>query len=179
VSNIENFIPRNEAHNLSKILSKLMEENGIDDAILARNTGVPAATIARLRANPKANPTASTLRPLAKFFNLSVSQLLGDDDPAKVQAKEQQSSYKKGEKILKGAPEDEITLFTEVFDYVAELLGKEKLSKEVFKVTLQINKELVNKLRSRHKKLHLRPEEISYINTRLKELGYLKALTSE
>lgn len=66
-------------HGLKDILSSLMEECDIDDAQLARETGVPASTISRMRINSNANPTASTLRPISKFFSISISQLLGDE----------------------------------------------------------------------------------------------------
>lgn len=66
-------------HELKDILSSLMEECDIDDAKLARETGVPASTISRMRLNSNANPTASTLRPISKFFSISISQLLGDE----------------------------------------------------------------------------------------------------
>lgn len=73
ISNIAN------KHELKEILSLLMAECDIDDAQLARETGVPASTISRMRINAKANPTASTLRPISKFFSISISQLLGDE----------------------------------------------------------------------------------------------------
>lgn len=66
-------------HEIKNILSSLMEECDIDDAQLARETGVPASTISRMRINPSANPTASTLRPISKFFAISINQLLGDE----------------------------------------------------------------------------------------------------
>jgi len=66
-------------HGLGILLSSLMEECDIDDATLSRETGIPASTISRMRLNPDANPTASTLRPIAKFFGISISQLLGDE----------------------------------------------------------------------------------------------------
>lgn len=69
----------NNKHELKDILSSLMEECDIDDAQLARETGIPASTISRIRTNSKANPTASTLRPISKFFSISISQLLGDE----------------------------------------------------------------------------------------------------
>ena len=66
-------------HQLNVILKRLMVECDIDDIRLANATGVPFTTIARMRSNPKANPTASSLRPLAKYFGISISQLLGDE----------------------------------------------------------------------------------------------------
>ncbi len=66
-------------HELKDILCSLMDECDIDDAQLSRETGVPASTISRMRINSNANPTASTLRPISKFFSISISQLLGDE----------------------------------------------------------------------------------------------------
>lgn len=64
---------------LNRSLTLLMTECDIDDASLSRETGIPASTISRMRLNSDANPTASTLRPIAKFFSVSISQLLGDE----------------------------------------------------------------------------------------------------
>lgn len=69
----------NNKHELKDILFSLMEECDIDDAQLARETGIPASTISRMKINSNANPTASTLRPISKFFSISISQLLGDE----------------------------------------------------------------------------------------------------
>lgn len=66
-------------HGLGEILTHLMAECDIDDAKLSRETGIPASTISRMRLNPDANPTAATLRPISKFFSISIDQLLGDE----------------------------------------------------------------------------------------------------
>lgn len=68
-----------QKHQLHVVLKRLMVECGLDDLRLADATGVPFATIARMRSNPEANPTASSLRPIAKYFGISISQLLGDE----------------------------------------------------------------------------------------------------
>jgi SOS-response transcriptional repressor LexA len=70
---------KNKQHYLSTVLKRLMTECNIDDAKLSETTGVPFTTIARMRSNIKANPTASSLRPLASYFGISISQLLGDE----------------------------------------------------------------------------------------------------
>jgi SOS-response transcriptional repressor LexA len=64
---------------ISDVLSILMSECDIDDSTLSRETGIPASTISRIRINSEANPTASTLRPLANFFSISINQLIGDE----------------------------------------------------------------------------------------------------
>ena len=65
--------------NLKDVLSLLMDECDVDDSTLSRETDIPVSTISRMRLRSDANPTASTLRPIAKFFSISISQLLGDE----------------------------------------------------------------------------------------------------
>lgn len=62
---------------LNRVLVKLMAECEIDDVKLSKYTDVPISTIARMRLKPDANPTISSLTPIANFFNISVDQLLG------------------------------------------------------------------------------------------------------
>ena len=68
---------------LKNILSLLMDECDIDDITLSRETNIPISTISRMRLRSDSNPTASTLRPIAKFFSISISQLLGDEPLSK------------------------------------------------------------------------------------------------
>lgn len=55
-----------------------MERDGVDQASVARATKIPATTIARLRSRETINPTYATLRALAKFFGVSLSELVGE-----------------------------------------------------------------------------------------------------
>ena len=57
-------------------LAALIKNKEISFFDLARHTGVPPATIHRLVHEPTCNPTIATLIPIARFFNLTVSQLL-------------------------------------------------------------------------------------------------------
>lgn len=71
---------KNPARRLSEILNQLMTECDIDGVRLSKNTGVPVTTINRLRkGDPANNPTLTTLVPLAEFFTITVSQLIGDE----------------------------------------------------------------------------------------------------
>jgi len=64
---------------LSQILNKLMTLYEIDGVRLSQKTGIPTTTINRLRkSDPNNNPTLLTLIPLAKFFSITVSQLIGE-----------------------------------------------------------------------------------------------------
>lgn len=68
----------NEKNKLSIILTNLMNECELDDVKLSKHINIPVTTIARLRTLQSSNPTASTLRPIAQFFNITIDQLLGD-----------------------------------------------------------------------------------------------------
>lgn len=71
---------KNPAKRLSEILNYLMNECDVDGVQLSKNTGVPVTTINRLRkGDPSNNPTLTTLVPLAEFFSITVSQLIGDE----------------------------------------------------------------------------------------------------
>lgn len=56
-----------------------MTEIRISAEELSRRLGMPASTIKKIRNNAGSNPTLSTLLPLAKFFSITVSQLVGDE----------------------------------------------------------------------------------------------------
>lgn len=66
---------------LGQHLSELMKTNKVTYLDLAHGTGVPPTTIHRLIHDPACNPTLSSLIPIAKFFNLSISQLLKEESP--------------------------------------------------------------------------------------------------
>ena len=63
---------------LSNNLSKLMNEFNVDDKMLSEKCGVNAATIKKIRLGQSLNPTLESLLPIAKFFDISVSQLIGE-----------------------------------------------------------------------------------------------------
>jgi len=68
-------------NNLSKILTKLINSDSRiigNDTELSRLTGVPQPTIRRLRTGESPNPRAETIKPLADFFGISISQLRGE-----------------------------------------------------------------------------------------------------
>lgn len=66
---------------ISKILSQLMRDQGINQAELSRRTGVGQSTISRILKpdGPKGikNPTDTQVKPIADFFNISTDQLRG------------------------------------------------------------------------------------------------------
>ena len=64
---------------LSKNLNLLMAEGRLNAEELSRRIGLPASTIKKIRHNNDANPTLSTLSPLAKYFSLTIGQLVGNE----------------------------------------------------------------------------------------------------
>lgn len=80
---------------LSTVLPRLMEQFNVDDAKLSKVTDVPASTIARMRKNTQANPTTSTLRPIAQYFGISIDELIGDkplSNPATLQIEDDEEN---------------------------------------------------------------------------------------
>ncbi|MDG4550759.1 MAG: helix-turn-helix transcriptional regulator [Candidatus Contendobacter sp.] len=63
---------------VSEILNSLMVRERLTDNELAARTGVPQPTISRIRSGESRDPRDSTLRQLADYFRLTVSQLRGD-----------------------------------------------------------------------------------------------------
>lgn len=64
---------------LSDNLNFLMAKARINASELARRTGLPASTINKIRSQDNANPTLLTLIPLANYFSMTISQLVGDE----------------------------------------------------------------------------------------------------
>lgn len=64
-----------------------MAKTRINASELARRTGMPASTIKKIRNRSNPNPTLTTLIGLARYFSITVSQLVGDETlpPAKLE----------------------------------------------------------------------------------------------
>jgi len=62
-----------------KIISELMLELGIKEAELARQTGLPQTTINRLLIGDTFDPRSNTLKPIAKFFGVTIGQIMGEE----------------------------------------------------------------------------------------------------
>lgn len=63
---------------LSNNLNFLISETRLNASELARRTGIPASSIKKIRNNDHPNPTLTTLIPLANFFAITISQLIGE-----------------------------------------------------------------------------------------------------
>lgn len=66
----------NMLENLSKNLNLLMSKRRVTTNMLARQTGIPASTIKKMRARASTNPTIATLVPIANFFSVSLEILV-------------------------------------------------------------------------------------------------------
>lgn len=65
--------------NLSINLKALMAELHITESELARRTGIGQPVVHRIASGETDNPKVGTLSPIANFFALSISQLIGDE----------------------------------------------------------------------------------------------------
>ena len=64
---------------MSAILKGLMAEVDINESELARRTGIGQPVVHRICSGETDNPKVATLSPIATFFAISISQLIGDE----------------------------------------------------------------------------------------------------
>jgi len=67
----------NTKHHVGAVIGQLMQAINIDESSLAKACDISLASLSRIKNNPDSNPTISTLRPIAEFFNITIDQLLG------------------------------------------------------------------------------------------------------
>ena len=70
-------------NNLAKNLKYLLNDSEITVSTLSAKTGVNKGQISRMMNNKTPNPSINTLSPIAKFFNISLDQLIGVQPIAK------------------------------------------------------------------------------------------------
>ncbi|KTC83373.1 HTH-type transcriptional regulator [Legionella cherrii] len=64
---------------IGDVLSELLKKYNLNALELERLTGVPSSTIYRLLKDKGGNPTIEVLKKLSSFFQITVSQLIGED----------------------------------------------------------------------------------------------------
>ncbi|MCW8385503.1 XRE family transcriptional regulator [Legionella pneumophila serogroup 1] len=64
---------------IGDVLSELLKKYNLNALELERLTGVPSSTIYRLLKDKSGNPTIEVLKKLSSFFQVTVSQLIGED----------------------------------------------------------------------------------------------------
>lgn len=64
---------------IGDVLSELLKKYNLNALELERLTGVPSSTIYRLLKDKGGNPTIDVLKKLSSFFQVTVSQLIGED----------------------------------------------------------------------------------------------------
>lgn len=62
---------------LKSVLSSLMKEKSVTSSELARATGVVQPVVYRIASGETDNPKIKTITPIAKYFDVSIDQLLG------------------------------------------------------------------------------------------------------
>lgn len=66
--------------NLSKILKKLLFDRNMRSADLARELDMPPPTVHRIVTGRSSRPYKSSLETIAKYFNLTINELIGDNN---------------------------------------------------------------------------------------------------
>lgn len=84
-------------NDLAQNLHKLMSDERISSSELARRINIPSDTIKKIRTNKNTNPTLSTLRPIATYFNITISQLIGECDGLSKGGVNDETAVKAGE----------------------------------------------------------------------------------
>src|SRR3989338_5880206 len=59
-------------------IKKLMQKHNLTIEMLAQELNLSVSTINRLLLGTKSDPKLSTLKPLAKFFGVSIDELIGE-----------------------------------------------------------------------------------------------------
>lgn len=78
---------------LSSTLKQLLTNANISEAELARRTGIAQPMVNRLATGKNKNPKLETLKPIAKYFSITFSQLLGEEElPKNIQNSDQFNS---------------------------------------------------------------------------------------
>ena len=70
---------KNHPTNAGRVLKQLMFKHDINESQLSHITGVSKSNISRLKNDPQCNPTMNTLIPIAKHFEITVSELIGEE----------------------------------------------------------------------------------------------------
>ena len=64
---------------LSENIKQLVDQSSLSVSELARRAGMPQPVLHKLYSGDTTNPNVNSLRPIANYFNVSISQLIGDE----------------------------------------------------------------------------------------------------
>jgi SOS-response transcriptional repressor LexA len=77
---IKKRVKKLDLSKISENITALMAHCDVDATTLSQMTNLPASTISRLRSNTvESSPNLSSLMPIADFFRITLSQLIGED----------------------------------------------------------------------------------------------------
>jgi len=73
------FVNRSDKNEFPCVLKQLLQHHSLSFRKFAKALGMTHAPLARLATGKNPNPNMKTLSKLAKFFNISISQLIGEE----------------------------------------------------------------------------------------------------
>jgi SOS-response transcriptional repressor LexA len=107
--------------NLAKNLKKLLFEKNMKPIDLARELEIPQPTVHRLVSGKSTRPYKSSLEPIAKFFSISVDELIGEEPSETIWPLEQSSIIKKIPIIQWNELKSEKTLYKNEKNFVLSI----------------------------------------------------------
>lgn len=125
-------------HNLCEIIRVLMQERRLDDMSLSEATGVALTSLSRMKNDPSANPTIASLQPVADYFGLTISQLIGETSLNKAYTVKPQKNQRMTIKQVPVIAWDLITPFLEgeLTDFSQWVPTSHSLGDQVFALTV-------------------------------------------
>ena len=106
---------------LAKNLKKLLFERNLKPTELARELNIPQPTIHRLVTGKSTRPYKSSLEPIAKFFSVSVDELVGEENSETIWPLDHSAAIKKIPIIQWDELKSEKTFYKNEKNYVLSL----------------------------------------------------------
>lgn len=110
---------KEKGNKLRFVLQKLIKDAGLNEKKLAEALGMPPTTLNQLLNADTLSPRVDTLLPIAKYFNISIEQLIAKQ-PLKGQLSEVEKS---GMLTQEWKPE----LFIKCIELISDISGRKKL----------------------------------------------------
>lgn len=117
------------------VLRKLMTNANIKDSKLSQILNIPSATLYKILNDEYISPRIETLRPIARYFNITIDQLIGDSPLEN--KKERDALVNEPKEFREWRPD----LFKNCIDEVTKALNQKKQVVS-FEQALQVSKEI-------------------------------------
>lgn len=134
-------------HQIRFVLRKLLTKANITYSKLAKILKIPNATLYQLLNDANVSPRIETLRPIAKYFNITIDQLIGDSplDGIKQPIINEKDTFREWRPELFKNSIDEVTKVLNQKKQVISLDKALRITKEIYLYFLSKNEKRVDK----------------------------------